>query len=124
MDLDMQGGLRRLVERLVLVALWGLVPLVGGIALAAGTSAMTGTAITLAAAVAASVAAWTGPASPVARNTQAAALVCSVSALVTALTGTDPGSLGGTDPASAHELVVGWGDRSVAGVVGGTFSFA
>ncbi len=43
---------------------------------------------------------------------------------LTALTGTDPGSLGGTDPASAHELVVGWRDRSVAGVVGGTFSFA
>ena len=28
MDLDMQGGLRRLVERLVLVTLWGLVPIV------------------------------------------------------------------------------------------------
>lgn len=82
MDLDMQGSLRRLVERLVLVALWGLVPLVGGIALAAGTSAVTGTAITLAAATIASAAAWTGPASPVARNTQAAALMCSVSALV------------------------------------------
>ena len=40
-----------------------------------------------------------------------------------ALTETDPLLLMGMDPASAHEFVVRWPDRSVAGVVGGKFSF-
>ena len=82
MELDGQGGVRRLVERLVLASLWALVPLVAGVALASGTDALTGAAIALAAALAASAAARVGPASPLARNTEAAAMICSVSALV------------------------------------------
>jgi len=41
-----------------------------------------------------------------------------------ALTRIDPLLLMETDPAGAHEFVVRWPDRPVAGVVGGKFSLA
>jgi len=46
------------------------------------------------------------------------------SALASALTRIDPLLLMETDPAGAHEFVVRWPDRPVAGVVGGKFSLA